>query len=52
MQSTPTHFEQVPLETVQAIIRAEKERRIESVSAQPSRKQQDSEPGSQGRNRK
>jgi hypothetical protein len=52
MQRTLTHFEQVPLETVQAIIRAEKESRIESEVAPPSRKQQDSELGSQGRDGK
>jgi hypothetical protein len=36
MQRTATHFEQVPLETIQAVIRAEKERRIESEAAPPS----------------
>jgi hypothetical protein len=50
MQRTPTHFEQVPLKTIQAIIRAEKERRIESEAAQPSSKQQDSKLGVQARN--
>jgi hypothetical protein len=49
MQRTATHFEQVPLETVQAIIRAEKERRIESEVAQPSSKQEDSKRGIQAR---
>jgi len=49
MQRTTTHFEQVPIETVQAIIRAERERRIESEVAPPSSKQEDSKPGIQGR---
>jgi hypothetical protein len=49
MQRTTTHFEQVPLETIQAIIRAEKERRIESDAAQSSSKQQDSTRGIPGR---
>jgi hypothetical protein len=47
MQRTTTHFEQVPLETIQAIIRAEKERRIESEVARPSSKQEDSKLGIQ-----
>jgi hypothetical protein len=49
MQRTATHFEQVALETIQAIIRAEKERRIESEVAQPSSKQEDSKLDIQGR---
>jgi hypothetical protein len=49
MQRTPTHFEQVPLETIQAIIRAEKKRRSEPEAAPPSSKQQDPKPGIQGR---
>lgn len=50
MQRAPTHFEQVPLETVEAIIRAETERRIESEADRPSSKQPDSKLGKQGRN--
>jgi hypothetical protein len=49
MQRTATHFEQVPIETIQAIIRAEKERRIESEVAQPSSKQEESKLGMHGR---
>ena len=49
MQRTTTHFEQVPIETVQAIIRAERERRIESEVAPPSSKQEDSKLGRHGR---
>jgi hypothetical protein len=50
MQRAPTHFEQVPLETVEAIIRAETKRRIESEAAQSSDKQPDPKLGKQGRN--
>jgi hypothetical protein len=50
MQRTSTHFEQVSLEAIQAIIRAEKERPIESETTPPSTKQQDPKPGMPGRN--
>jgi hypothetical protein len=49
MQKTATHFEQVPLETIQAVIRAENERRIESEVAQPSSKHKVSKLAIQGR---
>ena len=49
MQRTATHFEQVPLETIQAIIRADKQRRIESEVAQPSSEKEDSKLRIQGR---
>ena len=49
MQRTSTHYEQVPIETIQAIIRAEKKRRIESEVAQPSSEKEDSKLRIQGR---
>jgi hypothetical protein len=49
MQTTATYFEQVPLETIQAIIRAEKQRRIEPDVAPPSGKKDDSTPRIQRR---
>jgi hypothetical protein len=36
MQKTATHFEQVPLETVHVIVKAEKQRLLESETPKPS----------------
>jgi hypothetical protein len=49
MPRTPTHYEQVSLETIQAIIRADQQRRIASELAEASSEQEDSKPRIPGR---
>jgi hypothetical protein len=44
MDRSVTHFEQVPLETIQAIIRADRKRRLEPEAAKPSSGPLESEP--------